>query len=536
MASARHLTATTLHSMSWSTAGTVVTAVLQIGYTAVMARLLSPAAFGLVALAGVVLRFGTYFSQIGLEQALVQKADLADEDVRAAFTSGVLLGAVCALALALGAPLATRVFTEPAVVPLVRAMSLGLLLSGLSATALALLRRRMAFRTLALIDTAAYVLAYAGLGIGLAWRGYGVWSLVFASLAQNVVVAVLAYAATRHSLRLYFAWAHYRPLLAYGSRITFTSFLEFVTSSLDTLVIGRWLGAARLGVYNRASMLITLPLYLLTRSAARVLFPAFSQVQADVPRLRSVYLGSVTLVAAVVLPLGAGMAVAAPVLVRALLGPGWAEAEAVPVLRILCAAVPLSLITMFAGIVCDARATLRAKIRVNLLALGSLVGWFGLLHGYGLPGFALALVLNEVVRTALFLRLMHLDLGASYRQLLAGYGPGLLHAAAVGGALALLHRALAPLGWPAPLALALLVLAGAGVLGTLLLAAPRPLLRAEMHRLLSRLPLGQADGQSGRQPAPGWRTAWLRRYVQFLDRQPPAFVPNLDRAAAPFRS
>ena len=98
--------------MSWSTAATVATAVLQIGYTAVMARLLAPAAFGLVALAGVVLRFGSYFSQIGLEQALVQKADMSEEDVRAAFTSAALLGALCAAALAVGAPLATRVFDE----------------------------------------------------------------------------------------------------------------------------------------------------------------------------------------------------------------------------------------------------------------------------------------------------------------------------------------------------------------------------------------------------------------------------------------
>ncbi|WP_035566212.1 oligosaccharide flippase family protein, partial [Hymenobacter sp. IS2118] len=162
MAAAKNLTTATLHSMSWSTAATVITAVLQLGYTGVMARLLAPTAFGLVALAGVVIRFGTYFSQIGLEQALVQKPDMSEEDVRAAFTSGALLGAVSALVLAAAAPLARLVFDEPAVVPLVRLMGLGLLLNGLSATALSILRRNMAFRTLAVIETSAYVLAYGG--------------------------------------------------------------------------------------------------------------------------------------------------------------------------------------------------------------------------------------------------------------------------------------------------------------------------------------------------------------------------------------
>ncbi|MBF9236260.1 lipopolysaccharide biosynthesis protein [Hymenobacter sp. BT683] len=527
MASTNNLTASTLHSISWTTAATVVTAVLQIGYTAVMARLLTPAAFGLVALAGVVLRFGTYFSQIGLEQALVQKAEISEEDVRAAFTSAALLGGLCAAVLALSAPLATLVFQEPAVVPLVRVMSLGLLVNGLSATALAILRRQMAFRTLAVLETISYVLAYAGLGIVLAWRGFGVWSLVAASLAQGVLVAVLAYGATRHSLRFYFHWSRYRPLLSYGWRISFTSFLEFITSSLDTLLIGRVLGATLLGIYNRAAMLITLPLYLLTHSVSRVVFPAFSQIQADVVKLRAVYLGSVTLVAAVVLPLGAGVAVAAPVLVQTLLGPGWEMA--VPVLRILCAAVPLSLITMFAGIVCDARATLRAKVNANLLALATLVGFFWLLHGYGLVGFAGALVLNEGVRTLLYMRLMHLDLGLSYRRLSAAYGPGLLHGAAVGVALGGASLALSYWALPAPTALALLMLGGALVLAMLMLAWPRPLLRRELHSLLSRLAVGQAPG------APGPATRALARYLQFLNQSAPFAgrgVPELESVSS----
>ena len=104
--------------MTWTTAATIVTSVLQIGYTAVMARLLPPAAFGLVALAGVVLRFGGFFAQMGMAQAIVQKPELTDEDVRAAFTSSVLLGAVFAGAMVVGAPLARLVFQQHQVVQL----------------------------------------------------------------------------------------------------------------------------------------------------------------------------------------------------------------------------------------------------------------------------------------------------------------------------------------------------------------------------------------------------------------------------------
>ncbi len=506
MASVKNLTTTTLHSMTWTTAATVVTAAMQIGYTAVMARLLPPAAFGLVALAGVALRFGGYFAQMGMAQAIVQKPELREEDIRAAFTSSALLGSLFAGATMLGAPFARLLFAQPEVVPLVRVMALDIFLLGLLTTAMSLLRRRMHFQTLAKIDILSYVLAYGGVGVGLAWGGFGVWALVWASLSQSIFTGLMAYAATRHSVRPYFRWARYRPLLSYGGRISVTGFLEFITISLDTMLIGRLFGAALLGIYNRAYMLINLPLYLLTTSISKVIFPAFSQLQANVGKLRTVYVASITLVAALVLPLSAGMAVAGPELVRALLGPGW-EAS-VPVLRLMGLPVSLSLITMFAGVMCDARARLNQKMVINTITLLTLAGLFGLLRGHGLLGFAAALLLNECLRTVLFMRLMHQELGLGYATLLTAYLPGLWHAAAVGGALGLVRWAVLPLHLPAVAALALLMLTGAIVLGVLVLAVPLPLLRREMHRLLSRLML---SGALGRQVA---------RYSRFLGHYP----------------
>ncbi|TGE14037.1 lipopolysaccharide biosynthesis protein [Hymenobacter elongatus] len=503
MASVKNLTTTTLHSMTWTTAATIITSVLQIGYTAVMARMLPPAAFGLVALAGVVLRFGGYFAQMGMAQAIIQKPELTEEDIRAAFTSSALLGGFFTAAMVLGAPLTRFVFDQPEVVPLVRTLALGSFVAGLISTAMSLLRRNMQFRTLAIMDVVAYVLGYGGVGVVLAWQGFGVWSLIWATLSQGMILGVLAYAVTRHSVRLYFSWAHYRPLLSYGARISFTSFLEFITGSLDTMVIGRVLGTALLGIYNRAYMLISLPLYLITNSVAKVIFPAFSQLQANLGKLRAVYLASITLVAAVVLPLGAGMAVAAPELVRSLLGPDWDAS--VPVLRVMSVPVALSMITMFAGVMCDARAQLNQKIVVNIVTLVALVACFWLLRGYGLLGFAWSLLLNELLRMVLFTYLMNRDLAISYSRQLVTYLPGLWHAAAVGGALALVRWAIAPLQLPVFVALGLLAFTGAIVLAIVMLALPLPLLRHEMHRVLSRL---HPTGAVGRQ---------LNRYMRFLE-------------------
>jgi len=488
--SSPNLTAAAVHGVKWTTAATIITAVLQIGYSATMARLLTPAAFGLVALAGVILRFGSYFAQMGMEQAIIQKAELTRADVRAAFTSSVALGGLFAGLLVLAAPLAAGVVRQPEVVPVVRVLAAGIFLTGLNATALSLLRRHMKFRTLACIEVSSYVISYGALGIGLAFQGFGVWSLVAATLGQGLLLTVLSYLAERHDVRPLFDWETYRPLVAYGSRMSAISFLEFVTGSLDTLLIGRLLGAAALGIYSRGWMLIGLPVYLLTTSVSKVVFPSFSQVQADRPRLRAVYLSSITLIAALVIPICAGAAVAAPEIVRVMLGSGWEAA--VPVLQITCAAFSLSMVTMFAGVVCDATATLTPKLWLNLLYAVLLTGLFFGLSRYGLPGVAAAVVAGEVIRTVLYLLLMRRVLAVTVPEVLGSYGPGLLTGVGVAAGIAGV-RLLLPSGTvPAAVLLILEMLAGALLLATGTLLAPPARLRQVLRRLLGRLHDGQA--------------------------------------------
>jgi len=506
----QNLSSAAVRGVQWTTAATVLTAVMQIGYTAVMARLLDPAAFGLVAMAGVVLRFGSYFAEMGLGHALVQRAEIDAHDVRATFTASLGLGLAVAGIAWLGAPLAVLFLKNDAVVPLVRVQALGFVLVGLGATATSLLRREMRFEAIAKVEVAAYVLGYGGVGITLAVLGAGVWSLVAASLAQQFFAALMNYLVVRHSLRFIFDRAPYARLLGYGGRVSVVGFLEFINGNLDTLLIGRLLGSVLLGIYNRAYMLLYLPMYFLTNSLARVAFPAFSKIQDDLPRTRALYLTSSTLVATVVLPVCAGVAVAAPELVQVLLGPRWAAS--VPILRVLCLSIPLSMTTLFAGVVADARANLKQKIILNLEFMVLLVGLFWLLKGYGLAGIAGAIGTGEVVRTFLYMRITHRDIGIPYGRLFAIYQPGGLNAAAVGLSLLAVAALVRPLHAPALVALLVQMAAGALVLGTMVLRWPaaelRPMLQQGLGRLrgLRRLPASAHPG--------------LARYTAFLESRP----------------
>lgn len=506
---AHNLASTAVRGVKWTTAATVLTAALQIGYTAVMARLLDPAAFGLVAMAGVVLRFGSYFAEMGLGHALVQRATIDADDVRAAFTASLGLGLAVAGLAWLAAPLAVLVLNNADVVPLVRVQALGFALVGLGATATSLLRRDMRFEALAKVEVAAYVLGYGGVGIGMARLGAGVWSLIAASLAQQFFAAAFSYAVARHPLRFTLQRAPYARLLGYGGRVSVVGFLEFINGNLDTLLIGRLLGSVLLGIYNRAYMLLYLPMYFLTNSLARVAFPAFSRIQNDLPRVRALYLTSSTLVATLVLPVCAGVAVAAPELVQVLLGPRWAAS--VPILRVLCLSIPLSMTTLFAGVVADARANLRQKVILNLEFMALLAGLFWLLKGYGLAGIAGAIGTGEVVRTFLYMRVTHRDIDIAYPRLLAVYKPGLLNAAAVGLGLLAVASLLRPLHAPALLALLVLMAAGALALGAAVLSWPSAELRPVLRQALARL--------QGLSALPPRARQGLGRYDAFLERR-----------------
>jgi lipopolysaccharide exporter len=481
----KNLASKAVSGLKWSSAGTVANAVMQIGYTSAMARLLAPEAFGLVALSAVILRFGYYFANLGLNQAIIQKEELTTENIRAAFTSSALLGSVFTVLAWVLAPYATLIFDMPEVVPIVRVMALAFVIGGFSATATSLLQRNMRFKELSIVETASYVISYLGIGIVLAWLDFGVWSLVYASLVQAALVAMGAYAMARHNVLPVVRWEAYRALLAYGSKMSVISFFEFIYTELATLLIGRFLGAYKLGIYNRAYMLVNLPMYNLTRTVSRVVFPSFSKLQSETEKLSRVYLSSTTLLASLIIPVCLGIMVAAPEIVYVVLGNRWGDA--VPVLQVLSLAIPLSFITMFAGIVCDAKAVLNWKIVITLILIVVISGLFFLLRDYGLVGFGFALLISELIRIGMYQTLMKKILHLSYWKQARVFLPGLMTGAVVAVVVYLLSTLLRNMELPHLVILVSQMMTGALIFIAMVLLFPHSALKEQLHMIFSRL-------------------------------------------------
>jgi lipopolysaccharide exporter len=488
------LTRSTLAGLQWTYLGTATTAVFQFGMTAVMARLLTPAAFGLIALAGLFLRFVNYFARAGVTQAIVQKPTLSRNDIRAAFTLSAGLGAAFALVAATAAPLAGSVAQDSELVPVLRWLSLSLVIRGLGAPAVALLRRELRFKPLALIEVGSYLVGYVAVGLPMALNGAGVYALIGAMLTQTAVGAAGAYAIAAHPLLPTTARRSYRAILSVGGRISVINFLEFLKLNLDTLAVGRWAGTSQLGLYNRANLLADLPAYQLTNGLSQVLLPSFSSIQTEHRRLREAYLSAVGMTAAIVLPLNAGMAVAAREIVLVMLGPQWIGA--IDVMPWLLLASSLTLIGHFAGVVAEAQAALNAKMLIAGGAAATLGLLLMLAEGRSLSAYGVALAVTAAVSHFGYVWLLTRTLDSSFSILFRPYVPAMLGAAILAAAIAGCRTLLIELtDLPVGIVLAAEITTGTVSLLILFRVGPLRRFRSDFARRLSAAGLLRQDGR-----------------------------------------
>lgn len=402
----------TVSGMRWGTMSTGVNIVFQIGFMAVMARLLSPADFGLVAIANVVLRFLSYFAQMGVSPALIQKPHLEDGDVRAALSVSLSISVFCVLLAVIFAPLAQTYFSIPDLEHVIQALSLSFLLTGASAVSLGLLRREMNFKKIALIESASYVFGYGLIGVLLALAGMGVWALVGAALSQAGMIAIFAYLAVRHEV----AFTHRREqrmhFLKFGSRYSLIGFIEFLCSSLDAMVIGKLFGAGPAGLYSRAFLLAHLPVQQPANLLTKVLFPVISRLgikrQADSLQI------SLLLVGSYAFSVSLGMIPAAHDLITVLLGDQWIEA--VPLLQVLALAVGPVYVSHVMGTTLDAMSALKPKLRIQATKLVVLILLLLALSSKGTIGVVYAVVIAEWFGFLLIAGLTFSRLGKPVRE------------------------------------------------------------------------------------------------------------------------
>ncbi|NJO02499.1 MAG: lipopolysaccharide biosynthesis protein [Bacteroidia bacterium] len=432
--------------LKWTTSSTVVNVLMQTAYTSIIARLLPPAAFGLVALAMVLLRFGTYLADMGLSQAVIQKKNLSKFEIRASFTATFLLGVLCFLLIYWLAPLIAYLYDSKGLSDIMRVMALSFVFTGAYSTSRSLLRREMNFKALSYVAIFSYGIAYLIIGIGLAWMGFGIWSLVYAAVGQSAISAVMCLYFAPHSMLFTFRWEYYRHLFNYGTKRSANSVLEFIGLELDTLILGKIASSTVLGYYNRAIFLIRLPMGYLTQSVSTVLFPALSSIQTEVYRLQKAFLTSISYTTFFIYSVCVGVSISAEQIVWVLLGDQWLEA--IPALRILAISALFNVSVQFSGIFIDATARLKQKFIVQLAILAILATLLYLLSPLGLVGFAWAVLISQLVKNIAFIFILRPVLKFSWASVLGVYWQGVYSVGITGSIIYLLYFSMSALGLP----------------------------------------------------------------------------------------
>ncbi|GGO41709.1 lipopolysaccharide biosynthesis protein [Deinococcus humi] len=444
-----NLKSRTVTAVKWSYLSMAIGTVLGLVFTAILSRLLTPSEFGVVAIALVLQRFGQFIGDLGVGQALVQKPELSDEDVQAAFTSSMGLGLLATVAAWLLAPLAGRYFNMPDLVAVFRGYAAAYLLTAMVIISQSLLRRQLKFRPLVIGELVSLVVGHGLFGLGAAALGFGAFSLAISQIAQALIQMLILYAYTRHSLRLTLRPDSYRTLYAFATRVSLINFLEFISSNLDSLILARLYPSAALGLYSRSYKAVGTPAMSFAKSLTRVLAPSFSAVQSEPERLRRAHHSALLALLIVTSCVAGGIFVAAPEVVAVLMGSQFVGA--VILVKIFAVAVPFMTSSNLAGVMAEATANLSVKLRIQAMYTVGLALAFWTVFSLGGSVAAIAgVLLGGTILRNLGLELLTRSIVGSGREILQSYGVGLLSGLGTAAAFYVVVVPLRSLGTPLP--------------------------------------------------------------------------------------
>ncbi len=375
-------------------AGQLLRVGIQVGGVLVMARLLTPEDYGLMAMVVVVIGLGELVRDAGLSAAAVQARTLSDQQRDNLFWCSTTLGLLLSVAVFGAAGVIASFYGDGRLVLVTQVLAVSFLVSGLAAQHRAGLLRDMGFRSLAVSDVVAQGGSLA-VGVTSAVLGNGYWALVHQQLTQVALTSLLALGMTRWLPGRPRAGAGTRGLLRFGWQLTATQLLGYASRNVDTVVIGRLFGAVSLGVYSRAYQLLVMPLNQIAAPAARVALPVLSRLQDDHVRFGAYVLRGQALMSHTMIPFFVLACITADPLIPLLLGRQWSEA--VPLFQVLVVAGVFQTLGYVVYWVFLSNGLTRSNLLFSLVTRPALVALVLLGANWGLTGVAAAYSLGVLL-------------------------------------------------------------------------------------------------------------------------------------------
>lgn len=450
----------------------------QMATLVVLARLLPPQAFGLLAMVAAIGLVLDLVKEFGLSSATIQKSDITHAQVSALFWVNAGVGAALAALLFLAAPLIAGFYGQAELEDIARWLALGFVASGLTVQHWALLRRQMRFKAIAGMETTADLASFAA-AIALAWHGAGYWALVVQRLIPPILLLLASWAICRWRPARPARAAGVRALLGFGAGVTGSQISSALARSVDQILIGWLWGPVVLGLYERTTRLLLVPINTINAPVYAAAMPALSRLLDEPVRYRSMFCQVMQKLGLLTMPVFALAAVTADWVVDILFGPAWHQA--IPLVALFSVSATFLPVLMAAGLLFLTQARTADMLRAT--GLDALVSVAAIVAGlpWGVTGVAASIALvGLLIRTPLAFWLAArrgpVGVGAVWRAIAPPASIALAIALVVGGL-----RVVTPDPTPAAMALVAATALAIGLLG--LLAWPET--RREMRQILA---------------------------------------------------
>lgn len=375
----------------WSTIQSGGSQVISFVVFLVLARLLEPETYGLVALASIFLAFVQVFLDQGFVDAIIQREKLDLEHLDTAFWTSLGISLLLTIFVIASAEPVANLFNQQQLVLIIRWLSLSFLFSALKGVQVAILSRKFAFKALATRSLIANLIG-GTVGIAMAFRGFGVWSLVCQQLINGLVDVLVLWTVSDWRPGFNVSVKHFKELFSFGINVMGFNALNFFNRRGDDLLIGYFLGPVALGYYTVAYRLLLVMTQVLVTTTSKVAAPTFSRLQQEPERLRRAFYTATQLSSLITFPISLCVAVLAPELVQCFFGSKWTPS--IPVMQVLAFIVPIHLILFYNSSVIMALGKPSWRLRIHCINVLVNVVAFALVVRWGVVAVAAAYVIR----------------------------------------------------------------------------------------------------------------------------------------------
>jgi O-antigen/teichoic acid export membrane protein len=404
----------------WSLASLVGRQLIALGATAVLARVLSAADYGLFGMVIAITALMQAFTDLGLSWATIQRKQITRAQIDSLFLINTAFGLLLWIVSALSGKFLVSFYHRPELAGITSVLGASFFFSGCAAQPLALLRRQMRFKQITVCEQWS-TLAGAITGVGAALNGFGYWALVVQVVMQQFVYALLLLLLSGYRPRFPRAVHGLSGLLSFGGYMAGYSAINYFSRNLDNVLVGRVCGAEQLGYYSRAYFLMTVPTMLATGMLNGVMIPALSALQGNHDRMAAAFLRSIRWITLLGCPVALGLAACAPEFVRFVYGPRWAPV--VPMLLWLCVAGAIQPVQAAVGWLYVVKGRSRAMFFVGLVASTVTVAAFFVGIRFGAVGVARAYAAANTFLAVPVMLIGHRIAGLELRRTLAVVAP-----------------------------------------------------------------------------------------------------------------